>query len=65
MKIRFLVVPMYYASLVSVFNFCDAFWQISLMPLVNFNLQPKIMPNILSLGELFMWKPSILSVLGS
>ena len=62
---RFLVVPMYGARLASAFKFCDAFWQISSMCLLNFNLQSKVMPGSFSLRELFMCKLPILSVLGS
>ena len=56
-RIRFLVVPLYGASLASTFNFCDAFWQISSMCLLNFNLKSKVMPSRFSLRELFMCKP--------
>ena len=56
---------MYGASLTSTFNFCDTFWQISVMGLLNFNLQSKFMLNSFSLRELFVCKSSILSVLGS
>ena len=52
-KIRFLVVPICGASLVSAFSFCDAFCQISPMYLLNFNLQLHIMPISFSLRELF------------
>ena len=63
--IRFLVVSMYGASLASAFNFFDAFWQISSMCLLNFNLQSKVMPRSFLLRELFMCKSPILSVLSS
>ena len=56
---------MYGASLTSTFNFCDTFWQISVMGFLNFNLQSKFMHNSFSLRELFVCKSSILSVLGS
>ena len=62
---NFLVAPMYGASLVSAFIFCDAFWQISLLCWLNFNLQSKFIPSSFSLRELFMCKSTILSVLGS
>ena len=53
------------ASVASAFNFCDAFWQISSLRLLNFNLQSKVMPSSFSLRELLMCKSPILSVLGS
>ena len=56
---------MYGASLTSTCNFCDTFWQISVMGLLNFNLQSKFMLSSFSLRELFVCKSSILSVLGS
>ena len=62
-RIRFLVVSMYGASLANALNLRDAFWQISSMRLLNFNLQSKNMPSSFSLRELFMCKPPILSVL--
>ena len=64
-RIRVLVVPVYGESLGSVFNFCDAFWQISSMRLLNINLQSKVMPSSFSLRELFMCKSAIFSVLDS
>ena len=64
-RIGFLVVFMYGASLVSAFYFCDTFWQISSMCLLNFNLQSKVAPRSFSLRELFMCKSPTLSVLGS
>ena len=42
-----------------------AFWQISLMRLLNFTLQSKVVPSSFSLRELFTCKSTILSVLGS
>ena len=56
---------MHGASIASVFNFCDAFWQISSMCLLNFNLQSKVMLSRFSFRDLFMCKSPILSVLGS
>ena len=56
---------MYGASLASAFIFCDAFWQISSMCLLNFNLQSKVIPSSFSLRELFMSKSPILSEFGS
>ena len=56
---------LYDASLTSTFNFCDTFLQISLMSLLNFNLQSKFMLNSFSLRALFVCKSSIFSVLGS
>ena len=56
---------LYGASLTSTFNFCDTFLQISLMGLLNFNLQSKFMLNSFSLRALFVCKSSIFSVLGS
>ena len=58
---HFLLVPMHGASLASAFNFCDAFWQISLICLLNFHLQSKVMPSSLSLRE-FMCKSPVLVV---
>ena len=46
---------MYGASLSSTFNFCDAFWKISWMCLLNFNLQSKVMPSTFSLREFFFY----------
>ena len=40
---------MYGVSLASAFVFCDAFWQISSMFLLNFNLQSKVIPSSFSL----------------
>ena len=37
------------AILASVFNFCGGFGQISLMCLLNFNLQSKVLPSSFSL----------------
>ena len=45
---------MYGASLARAFNFCDAFWQISLMCLINFNLQSKVMPSSFSLRVIYV-----------
>ena len=56
---------MYGASLASAFIFCDAFWQIASMCLLNFNLQSKVIPSSFLLRELFMCKSATLSVLGS
>ena len=58
---HFLVVLMHGASLASAFNFCDAFWQISLICLLNFHLQSKVMPSSFSLRE-FMCKSPVLVV---
>ena len=60
---RVLVVPMYGASLESAFNFCDTFWKISSICLLNFNLQLKVIRSSFSLRELFMCKAPISSVL--
>ena len=46
-----MVAPMFGASLASAFNFCDAFWQIFSMCLLNFKLQSKVMPGSFSLRE--------------
>ena len=45
--------------------FSDAFLQVSLMCLLNFNLQSKVIPSSFLLRELFMCKSATLSVLGS
>ena len=62
-KNLFLVVSVYIASLASAFNFYEAFWRISSMYLLNFNLQSEVMPSSFSLRELFMCKSPILRVL--
>ena len=49
----FLVVPMYGASHACALFFCDAFWKISSMYLLNFNLQSKVIPSSFSLREYF------------
>ena len=54
---------MYGASLASAFNFCDTFWKISSMCLLNFNLQLKVMRGSFSLRELLMRKAPISSVI--